>query len=250
MEEEVRDRILIPRVTTRGYYSVEDGRRLKSGYSVYPPHTMKKIRGAEEVVIMVHGLRNDRAGASAKFEIASERLRDLGYAHQVIGYSYDSNVKGAHIRANQAAALRTGCIIARKNGRNLSKFILDLAEYSPDTGVRLIGHSLGAQVIMSTIGHTAQSGIPIRSIHLFGASIPRRLFISRYVPLVQRAVSKQLVNYYAPSDEVLADANRTRLIRDPIGLDGFDSMPKCTSVKVSPENHRFASYAAVLDSFP
>jgi len=79
---------------------------------------------------MIHGLRNNKAGAATKFLIAKRRLGQLGYKHPIIGYSYDSNTKGAHIRKHALRALRVGEKIAKKNGKNLSQFIIDLKNQS------------------------------------------------------------------------------------------------------------------------
>jgi len=45
---------------------------------------------------MIHGLRNDKNGAVEKIILAKNRLKKLGYAYPVIGFSYDSNTKGEH----------------------------------------------------------------------------------------------------------------------------------------------------------
>ena len=66
---------------------------------------------------MIHGLRNDRKGAVNKFEIAKRRLKQLGYNYPVIGFSYDSNTKGAHIKKSEFLALKAGQRIAQKNGK-------------------------------------------------------------------------------------------------------------------------------------
>ena len=99
---------------------------------------------------MIHGLRNDRSGALAKYVIAQKRLKTLHYNHPVIGYSYDSNTTGVQYKSTAISALKTGIVIAKKNGRNLSKFILDMKKKNPSQKIRLMGHSLGAQVILST----------------------------------------------------------------------------------------------------
>jgi len=57
---------------------------------------------------MIHGLQNNKAGAVAKFKIAQRRLRSLGYRHPVIGYSYDANTKGAHLKKSELHAIRVG----------------------------------------------------------------------------------------------------------------------------------------------
>jgi len=57
---------------------------------------------------MIHGLRNDNAGAVAKAVMAKNKLQKLGYRYPVIGFSYDSNTTGAHRIAFAKQALGIG----------------------------------------------------------------------------------------------------------------------------------------------
>jgi len=247
----------IPRISTRGYYDLTTGRTIKTNfYYLYPNKDFKKLIGTKEVTIMIHGLQNNNAGAVAKVLLARNRLRKLGYSHPVIGFSYDSNTTGAHLIKHAKHALAVGQIIAKKNGRNLGKFIQDFKTTSPKTKIRLIGHSLGSQVILSTIEYLAKkkqnTGI-IQSIHFFGASITADTPSSKkYGKILQNIVNKKIVNHYAPTDEVLNWADKEKYVRGPLGLKGAIGKPisKYHQKLVKPQNHRFASYAAVLNSFP
>ncbi len=245
----------IPRISTRGYYDLRSGRTLKrNDYYLYPRNAFVKLCGVNELVIVVHGLRNDRAGAVAKATLARRRLRRLGYRYPVIGFSYDSNTTGAHLVKHARHALRVGEMIARKNGRNLGRFIIDYASNNPDTKIRLMGHSLGSLVIQSTIQYLAKhSDTTIESVHLFGASIPNDSFTrNKDGRLVDRVVRTKVMNYYAPTDEVLEMARSQRYIAMPLGLDGTADKPiaKYNQRRLVPVNHRFASYLQVLRSFP
>lgn len=114
----------MPRISTRGYYDLSNGKTLKkNSYHFYPKKDLENLVGSKELVIMIHGLRNDNAGAIQKTMIAKNRLNQLGYSFPVIGYSYDSNTKGAHLIAYAQKSLETGVLIAKKNGLNLSMFI-------------------------------------------------------------------------------------------------------------------------------
>ena len=147
----------VPRISTRGYYDLRTGKTLKkNNYYLYPKKDFQKLIDSKELTIMIHGLRNDNAGAIAKAVLARNRLRKLGYSHPVIGFSYDSNTTGAHLIKHAKHALAVGQSIAKKNGRNLGKFIEDFKESSPKTKIRLMGHSLGSQVILSTIEYLAK----------------------------------------------------------------------------------------------
>ena len=205
---------------------------------------------------MIHGLRNDNTGAIAKVLLAKNRLRKLGYPYPVIGFSYDSNTTGAHLIKHEKHALAVGQLIAKKNGRNLGKFIEDFKITSPKTKIRLMGHSLGTQVILSTVEYLAKkkknTGI-IHSVHFFGASITEDIPSSKkYGKILQNIIDKKIVNHYAPTDDVLNWAEKKKYVRGPLGLNGAIGKPisKYHQKLVKPKNHRFASYAVVLNSFP
>ncbi len=205
---------------------------------------------------MIHGLRNDNAGAVKKALIAKNKLRRLGYVYPVIGYSYDSNTTGAHLISSAKQALMVGQIIAKKNGRNLAIFIEDFKSVSPKTKIRLIGHSLGSQVILSTIerlGKKIQNKGILEGVYFFGASITADVPSSKkFGTLLQNIIRRKIVNYYSPTDEVLFWGDKANFVSSPLGLNGAagKTISKYHQKLVSPENHRFASYAAVLKSFP
>jgi len=247
----------VARISTRGYYDLTNGKTIKTNkYYLYPKKDFTKLIGSREIVIMIHGLQNDRAGAVAKILLARNQLRKLGYVHPVVGFSYDSNIIGAHLIIYAKHVLAVGQIIAKKNGRNLGKFIEDFKITSPTTKIRLMGHSLGSQVILSTVEYLARkkqnTGI-IESVHFFGASITAATPSSKkYGKILQTIVNKKIVNHYAPTDEVLYWANTSKYIQGPLGLNGAigKTISKYHQKLVKPKNHRFASYAAVLNSFP
>lgn len=247
----------IPRISTRRYYDLKTGKTLKKNdYYLYPKKDFQKLIGSKELTIMIHGLRNDGAGAVAKVLLARNRLRRLGYSYPVVGFSYDSNTTGAHLIKHAKHALSVGQSIAKKNGRNLGRFIEDFKESSPKTKIRLMGHSLGSQVILSTIEYLAKKkqnfGI-VESVYFFGASITDDVPSSKkYDRPLQNIVNKKIINYYAPSDEVLMWANKEKHVLRPLGLCGATGKPvsKYHQKLVKPKNHRFASYAATLNTFP
>lgn len=247
----------IPRVSTRGYYDLTSGKTLKKNrYYLYPKKAFAGLAGSPELAIMIHGLRNDSRGAAAKAVLARSRLRRLGYRYPVIGFSYDSNTTGAHLVKHARRALAAGQKIAVKNGRNLSQFIVDFKKTSPGTRVRLLGHSLGSQVILSAVENLSESrsnrGI-VEGVYFFGASIASDVPSSqKYSKKLDMVVGKKIVNYFSPTDEVLSWADARKFVKCPLGLNGASGrpLPKYRQKLVRPKNHRFASYAAVLPSFP
>jgi pimeloyl-ACP methyl ester carboxylesterase len=243
----------IPRISTRGFYDLTSGRTLKKKpYAVYPKRFFNDLGKFHELTIMIHGLRNNKQGALAKFTMAQKRLKQLGYKYPVIGFSYDSNTKGVQYKSTEAKATNVGRTIARKNGYNLAQFVLDLKKQHPDTKIRLIGHSLGTEVILSTIHRLKKKNL-VESVYLFGSSIPADSFsVRKFGRVAQNVVREKICNYYSTHDEVLKYGFESGIIQKPLGYSGTQgkTIPKYVQKHVHPKNHRFASYAAVLRSFP
>ena len=247
---------IFPRISTRGFYNLDSGITIKNQpYHLYPKRSFDALVGTKEITIMIHGLRNNAPGALTKFVIAKKRLAYLGYKNPVVGYSYDSNTTGAQYISYALHALHTALIIAGKNGRNLAKFVTDFKQKSPETKIRLMGHSLGAHVILSMIDNLARNaknkGI-IEAVYFFGGSIPSDALNSKNGSHAQRIVATKIKNYYSPDDEVLRLADNWNWVNTPIGYRGArgKTISKYSQIMVKPKNHRFASYAAVLRSFP
>ena len=255
------------RITTRHSFDLSTGKALHSPvrYRLYPKYYFRDvIDNTPELFIMIHGLRNDERGASEKLKIAQNmlhRLRGDNDSYHVVGFSYDSNTKGAHIARYQKQALAVGRRIAKANGKHLALFLLDYKKNNKNTKVRLLGHSLGTEVIHHTMMYLANlkrhlACNIIESAHFFGSSLPNDIQHDKKVrDAIVHCVRGKLVNYCAPDDDVLAYATSQKIIvgASPLGLCGAASGPtaiKYKQIKIHPENHRFASYAAALESFP
>lgn len=244
----------IPRISTRGFYDLESGRKLKNkSYDLYPKKFFETLDQIPEITIMIHGLRNNKSGALTKFSIAQSRLKQLGYKYPVIGFSYDSNTSGVQHKSCEKKATDIGRIIARKNGYNLSRFIIDTKKKFPHLKIRLMGHSLGSEVIIHTLVKLQSKNDVVESVYFFGASIPANSVTpKKFGRILQKTIKQRITNYYSPHDEVLKYAFYGGLIEKPLGYRGVDgkSMPKYVQKKVVPKNHRFVSYTIVLKSFP
>ena len=246
----------IPRISTRGYYDLSNGGKIKNNtYYLYPKKSFQTLSGKKELVIMIHGLRNDKAGAIQKFMIAQKRLKQLGYVYPVIGYSYDSNTKGANMKKSALKALRVGQKIAKENGYHLSKFIIDFKKKNPNTKIRLIGHSLGTEVILSAIkklaSNTKNQGI-VESVYFFASSLPSDILGVKKYGKLKKIVRNRVKNFYSPTDEVLKQSHKDGSVKCPLGYLGITgkTIPKIIQIRVYPKNHRFVSYVTMLKSFP
>ena len=243
----------IPRISTRGFYDLDSGKTLKKKhYDLYPKKFFDTLGKFPEFTIMVHGLRNNKSGALAKFQIAQKRLQQLGYKYPVIGFSYDSNTKGVQFQSCEIKATNVGKIIAMKNGKNLSKFIIEFKKKHPHTKIRLMGHSLGSEVILSALVYLAKKNTTIEYVYFFGSSVPASVMTqNRLGKFIQKSVLESIVNYYSPKDEVLKHAYESGIIEKPIGYLGISkkTVPKYLQKKIFPANHRFVSYIKKLDSY-
>jgi hypothetical protein len=247
----------IPRISTRGYYDLSTGVKYKkNSYYLYPKKSFEKLNGKKELVIMIHGLRNDKHGAIEKVILAKRRLKQLGYVHPVIGFSYDSNTKGAHLKKSEARALRVGQKIAKQNGYNLSQFIIDFKKKNPNTKIRLIGHSLGTQVISSTLKKLATSSKNhniVEGVYFFGSSLESNFAqLNKSGKILQKVVKSKILNYYCPTDQVLKQSHLDGLVKNPLGYMGSTgkTVKKFKQKRIFAKNHRFASYSVMIKSFP
>jgi len=111
-------------------------------------------------------------------------------------------------------------------------------------------------VILSTVEYLAKKkqnkGI-IESVYFFGASITDDVPSSKkYGKLLDVIINKKIINHYAPTDDVLKWADNEKYVKGPLGLCGAIDKPirKYHQKLTKPQNHRFASYAKTLNSFP
>ncbi len=98
----------------------------------------------KEIAIYIHGAWTDEQVAYEQFNRTSMSLISNNYTIPLIGFSWDSNTpinKDGWVTAKD---------IAEKNGPKLAQFVLDFKNKCKDTDIRIIAHSLGAEVVNST----------------------------------------------------------------------------------------------------
>ena len=92
----------------------------------------------------------------------------------------------------------------------------------------------------------------MEAVYFFGGSIPSNALSPRNGSAAQKIVATKIRNYYSPYDDVLSLVDDWNWVDTPIGHMGAHgkTISKYIQTMVKPKNHRFASYAAVLRSFP
>lgn len=241
-----------PKITTRGNYDLFTGEKiLDADYRVYPKYRFEEIKGKRELLIIVHGMRNTDFGAREKVPITKTKLKHFKWRKPIVAYSYDANVRNAHIKSNAVNAIFVAEKIAKANGTHLASFIKNFKITSHNTKIRLMGHSLGAEVIMSAIENLSEFSNIIYDVTLFGGSLKSDFQTSKKNrDLIERVLCKNFVNYYCPTDEVLNESEKYGFppllgCRGAIGKTSKNYVEK----KVYVLDHSFYSYIRMMKKF-
>jgi hypothetical protein len=124
-----------------------------------------------EIAIFVHGWHNDELKAKERLDRVKLSLEHNNYVIPLIGFIWDSDKDWYPAE-----------IIAKENGPKLAKFIINYVDtckhqHDKDVNIRLISHSLGARVLLSTLDYLDinmtwnNNGFKITSVNLMGAAV-------------------------------------------------------------------------------
>lgn len=153
-------------ISTRGNLSYEG--IVSQGYGSYSFLNINNLLEScpPEVGIFVHGWGIDEYKAKERLDRLKMSLEYNKYNISLIGFSWNSDIDWDHAQS-----------IAKENGPRLAQFILELKNKCIDTDIRLISHSMGARVILSSLASLHNnslldgSTLKIASVHLLGAAI-------------------------------------------------------------------------------
>lgn len=207
-----------PIVSTRGHFNTET-RNLTEGTSPTSYQVLGQVPGLtggtcpSRLITFVHGYDKDEAGAAESFNIADE-----SFADPVVGFSWDSETGFWLSPINFWDATE----IADRNGRKLAQFLVDYAGHCPGTGLHLVGHSLGARMVLRTVDVFDQQGGPtVDTIQLIGAAVEDDV-LERF-DLIKPVEAKvgQFVNYFNRRDGTLRWA-LFGLLDIPLGQQGIN----------------------------
>jgi len=168
----------IPVISTREHFNLESG-ELFDNHNKTDFTRLNVSDCYPEIVIFVHGWGSNDSNAKKKFERTLLSLQSNGFNNTLVGFSWDSNT------FTLADLNWMGWINAKKiateNGPKLANYIIENLEkcknITNNTEIRLIGHSLGARVILSALESLhndtrwTNDGNKITSVHLLGAAI-------------------------------------------------------------------------------
>jgi pimeloyl-ACP methyl ester carboxylesterase len=183
---------------------------------------MHKMKSCQALWILLDNIMS----ASWHFStviMSGSKLSHNNYRIALIGFSWNS--KSNYFMAQDNA---------KDNGPLLAQFIVDFKKICPDSNIRLMAHSLGAAVAVSTLvsldtNPTLQVTISnnntklIKSVHLLAAAIDNKLIVnnSAFANATEHLVDG-VYNLYDPEDDGL-QFNREYQGHDPLGLVGAPS---------------------------
>jgi hypothetical protein len=164
-------------VSTRGHFNLETAELLpghnKTDYTVSNIPGLQSGVCPDEIAIIVHGWGINQSKASERFVRANMSLEHNNYHNPVIGFSWDSNTTFQHVKAGWTIAN----LIAKENGPKLAEFILNFKDMCNNSKVRIIAHSLGSRVVLSTLDNLYNNqewknkNFTLMSVHLLGAAV-------------------------------------------------------------------------------
>jgi pimeloyl-ACP methyl ester carboxylesterase len=188
-----------PLISTRGHFD-DDGNYTSDAtkYNYYGEGDWARYTESwhDEVIVFVHG-----------YDVTTDDDQDINIPYTAelafeendtyetnVGYSWDSDTDWG-----------TAVHIAKKNGRKLASWVADHNDRGGDP-VRVVGHSLGAQVVVSAVSQLAawDRSNAIKECVLLGAAIGDRSVALEgdYGYDVQESVYS-FSNYYKTDDDVL-----------------------------------------------
>jgi esterase/lipase superfamily enzyme len=222
-----------PYVSTRGHF--DDDANLVSGYTATEYETVGGVPGiggscVDDLAVFAHGWSKNsdtpEQDAKEKFETAKRELEASGYDGTLVGYSWDNDAGGG-IDYGWSEAQS----VAQQNGLKLAQFLLDYKYYCGGT-VRLLSHSLGAQVLFSSLRYLDGSsywndyGYQLRSVHPFGAATDNEVPSYEEGRETYVAVRDQVDhahNYFNQADDVLQYIYNTFEFDQALGETGIEA---------------------------
>jgi pimeloyl-ACP methyl ester carboxylesterase len=152
-------------------------------YRCDPYTTTGDIRGLEvgecndDVVVYVHGYWDSRKSAIDKFNLVKKSLQSNGYTGPIIGFSWPSMTFSWFTVESWNRAK----IYAELSGERLAQFIEDFDAACENTEIRLIGHSLGTRLILSSLEYLNKNHPALRlaSVHVLGAAVDDGIISAR-----------------------------------------------------------------------
>ena len=218
----------LPVVSARNHFNLDTG-ELNPGHNDTDYNTTNNIPGLQtgscppEIAIYVHGVWANEREANEQLDRVKLSLDYNHYIIPLIGFSWDSNTE---ISPHGWVIAK---IISNQNGPKFAHFISNFKDRCQSTNIRIIGHSLGASVVNSTLvslnnnSRWKNSGFTITSVHLLAAAINSDTpsINTPFGAAIERVVNKFYI-VYDPKDDLLSIDYPANENHAALGLIGAD----------------------------
>lgn len=212
-----------PLVTTRGHFDVSWGSVVRDGsYDETEYGTNGRVPALDtdtcpsDLTVFVHGFKTKAGEAGETVHEVDDALSTHGYDGTTIGFEWDSD-QGLWNWWETTD-------IAAKNGPKLAAFTRDYTDVC-DGVVRLIGYSLGSQVILSALEKLDEWDWDgrVETVSLLGAAADTEAVSTggNYGSVIERRAGR-FDNYWNSGDSILNWAYGLAEWSDALGSNGID----------------------------
>lgn len=166
-----------------------------------------------ELVIYVHGWLEINGSGEDQAYTLEEALRQNGYSHPVVSFTYDSANLWWWEAKDQA----------EDGGRNLAAWIQDYQSDHSSTDIRIVGHSLGARASLTALNELAADGDSVKSLDLVGGAVDDDEVATDgdWSDGIANG-AEHVNNYWSESDEVLDQIYELGEFDDAVGNVGAE----------------------------
>jgi esterase/lipase superfamily enzyme len=218
-----------PRVSTRDHYEITwwgsvERADDESATSYDVRGDWSGLGSAGELLVFVHGWRSDDGSDDAidRAYTAGKALEEVGYDEFDVAFSWDSD-KGGGLDQGWYE----GQEIANRNGSKLANFVTDWND-ADGRPVRLVCHSLGAQVTLSALSVLDSWGRAnaVRDVVMLGGAADNEACSvgGEYGDGIATA-AEEVVNCHKTDDDVLQWAYSIGEFNSAVGETGVEGTP-------------------------
>jgi esterase/lipase superfamily enzyme len=139
------------------------------GYGNEIYQNLSELTCQNETVIFVHGWEESEDNVKERLNRVRLSLENNSFIHPLIGFSWPSDTDWFSARS-----------IATEHGSNFAKLISNVKNECPSTDIRLLAHSLGARVVLSSLdilhenqtwNNNNNNNFTIKSTDFLGAAV-------------------------------------------------------------------------------
>ncbi|MFB6283127.1 MAG: alpha/beta hydrolase [Halobacteria archaeon] len=175
----------------------------------------------KELLVFVHGWMASEKSALGRMSTLRYVMRKNGYEHPVVGFTWPTN--------QPFTEWKTAKSLGKRNGIKLAQFTYDYKKHNPNTKIRYISNSLGANPTFSAMKQFANADLSdvLESVSVMGGTVKSSKLNEGglYHDAVEQATDV-LHNYRSNSDHTINTYYKITEFRDAIGAKAPKTPPE------------------------